>query len=268
MAKLPWQQHGSNSAVFIVSGRVMFPMADSARRRFTGVIVWLIAIVIAMTCIDILSSTPALAAGFSGGNGQCPILGMGSLGPCVVTLQRQLDDAKVLPHLAIDGHYGLQTREAVENYQRRMGIPVDGMAGPQTVQALNGPQAKPEAQPSGAATVGASVPDSSAASLNIFQSIWQEMTRYLPPRSLKDVLIDCTPIVIILVIILTFFYLIYRHKDTSEAEFRIFWVLKATPKKRPSNLELRVDLAKEYLRSQNQIAPSDEFFRSIEPGDS
>ena len=100
------------------------------------------------------------------------------------------------------------------------------------------------------------------------QSIWQEMTKYLPPRSLKDVLIDCTPIVIILVIILAFFYLIYRHKDTKEAEFRIFWVLHASPKKRPSNLELRVELAKEYLRSQNQIAPSDEFFRSIESGDS
>ena len=234
----------------------MFSMEGSVRHRFVLSAVWLIAAVVAMMCIDILSTAPASAAAFSGGKGECPTLRIGSSGPCVVTLQRQLDNDKVLPNLEIDGHFGLQTREAVKNYQRRMGIAVDGMAGPQTVRDLNTPSAKPQQRPSGATTDGGSLPD--LASLNIFQSIWQEMTKYLPPRSLKDVLIDCTPIVIILVIILTFFYFIYRHKDTSEAEFHIFWVLHASPKKRPSNLELRVELAKEYLRSQNQIAPSDE----------
>ena len=205
-------------------------MEGSARRGFASAVVLLIAIVIAMTCIDILPGAPAAAAGFSGGKGQCPTLRIGSSGPCVAMLQRQLDSEDVSPHLEIDGHFGLRTREALENYQRRMGISVDGMAGPQTVRALNAPRSKPGEQPNGAATGGASVPDSAAPSLNIFQSIWQEMTKYLPPRSLKDVLIDCTPIVIILVIILTFFYLVYRHKDTSEAEFRIFWILVAKPK--------------------------------------
>ena len=241
--------------ILVLSGRVMFPMEGSARRGFAGAVVLLIAVVIAMTCIDILPGAPAAAAGFSGGRGQCPTLRIGSSGPCVVILQRQLDNEKVLPHLEIDGRFGSQTREALENYQRRIRDFGRRHGGPQTVRALNASRSKPGERPSGAATAGASVPDSSAPSLNIFQSIWQEMTKYLPPRSFKDVLIDCTPIVIILVIILAFFYLVYRHKDTSEAEFRIFWVLIAKLRsKRPSNLELRVELAKEYLRSQNQIA--------------
>lgn len=41
--------------------------------------------------------------------------------------------------VAVDGKYGDQTREAVEDYQRKNGLTVDGLVGPQTWQSLLGP---------------------------------------------------------------------------------------------------------------------------------
>ena len=51
-------------------------------------------------------------------------------------LQRALNDLGAQPRLAVDGRYGPATRRAVRAFQRAAGIPVDGVAGPVTVEAI------------------------------------------------------------------------------------------------------------------------------------
>jgi hypothetical protein len=52
----------------------------------------------------------------------------------VRALQRQLLRAGYV--VAVDGHYGPQTRHAVHHFQRDAGIQTDGLAGPETFKAL------------------------------------------------------------------------------------------------------------------------------------
>lgn len=228
---------------------------------------WLVPALLAIPCFGILAAPPAAALAASGSKAQCPSLAIKSSGPCVTELQRRLDNDAALPHIAIDGYFGVQTRRDVEDFQRRMGITKDGIAGPGTVAALNsiGKRIK---QPSSAPTAAPPVTASPSISPNFLESLWQTVTKYVPPRSFKAVLIDCAPVVIFLVIILAFFYLMFRHKDTREGEFTVFWILKAKVKKRPHELELRAQIAAEYLRSNNQLPPPGDFFRSIGRGDS
>ena len=47
----------------------------------------------------------------------------------------------------IDGYFGAETRAAVRRFQRRAGLVVDGIAGPQTLAALEGRQAPSRASP-------------------------------------------------------------------------------------------------------------------------
>lgn len=58
-------------------------------------------------------------------------LGVGSKGALVKSIQKQLG-------LPTDGVYGPQTRAAVERYQRQHGLQVDGVIGAQTLSALRG----------------------------------------------------------------------------------------------------------------------------------
>jgi putative chitinase len=51
-------------------------------------------------------------------------------------LQRALNDLGARPTLAVDGRYGPTTRRAVRAFQRAAGIPVDGVAGPVTLEAI------------------------------------------------------------------------------------------------------------------------------------
>jgi murein L,D-transpeptidase YcbB/YkuD len=71
----------------------------------------------------------------------------GSTGSLVVTLQTKLDSlysAKVFPNspynfkplLAKDGQFGTLTTNAVKDFQRKKGLSVDGIVGPQTWHAL------------------------------------------------------------------------------------------------------------------------------------
>ena len=72
-----------------------------------------------------------------------------SSGSSVTALQQALG-------IPADGIYGPQTRKAVRRFQRANGLTVDGIAGPQTLAAL-GLTAKSSSAPSGAATVLAKI---------------------------------------------------------------------------------------------------------------
>ncbi len=61
-------------------------------------------------------------------------LRMGSLGMNVRTLQAKLNTQGAM--LSTDGIFGLRTKRAVLNYQRRIGLKADGIVGPKTWTAL------------------------------------------------------------------------------------------------------------------------------------
>ncbi|HLI70003.1 MAG TPA: peptidoglycan-binding protein [Ktedonobacteraceae bacterium] len=81
------------------------------------------------------------------GGGCPPELAEGSSGSWVVTLQSKLDtlySKKAFPDspyhftypLAKDGQFGPQTQAAVKDFQKKKGLSVDGIVGPQTWHAL------------------------------------------------------------------------------------------------------------------------------------
>jgi peptidoglycan hydrolase-like protein with peptidoglycan-binding domain len=65
-----------------------------------------------------------------------PMLQQGSTGSDVRRLQRILVMVKLLDHAGIDGIFGPQTRERVEDFQSGKGLAVDGIVGPATWGAL------------------------------------------------------------------------------------------------------------------------------------
>lgn len=67
---------------------------------------------------------------------QAELLTVGARGETVKQLQEKLKDTGFTPG-AIDGIYGQQTRKAVIAFQRSRGLFVDGIAGQQTLSALN-----------------------------------------------------------------------------------------------------------------------------------
>jgi hypothetical protein len=65
------------------------------------------------------------------------VLTRGSAGPAVRELQRCLNHRyPAYTHLTEDGEYGPATEAAVREFQRRSGLPADGVAGPATLAAL------------------------------------------------------------------------------------------------------------------------------------
>ncbi|MFE4104987.1 peptidoglycan-binding protein [Almyronema epifaneia] len=78
-----------------------------------------------------------------------PVLRFGSAGPRVIRLQNRLKELNYLAATqASDGVYGSTTEQAVIEFQRVQGLPVDGVAGTTTLDALyaaNAPR-KPEPQ--------------------------------------------------------------------------------------------------------------------------
>jgi resuscitation-promoting factor RpfB len=78
------------------------------------------ALVLAFACCGALAA-PALA--------DADVLERGSRGPVVVQLQQKLG-------IPADGVFGPQTERAVRRYQAREGLVVDGVVGPQTAGAL------------------------------------------------------------------------------------------------------------------------------------
>ncbi|MFV0662759.1 N-acetylmuramidase domain-containing protein [Denitromonas sp.] len=63
-------------------------------------------------------------------------LKIGNTGLAVRRLQQQLNAAGARPTLIDDGHFGLKTQDAVRAAQRRLGLVVDGIAGPKTLETL------------------------------------------------------------------------------------------------------------------------------------
>lgn len=113
-----------------VAGRA----ADRSRLRMAAL---LTAGPLAIVLLGFISTTPAMAGSPTRLSHQCPHLSRGSTGPCVSTLQTELDHAGVHPHLRVDGTFGLLTLEAVEHFQHSKGLRADGVVGPQTAHALD-----------------------------------------------------------------------------------------------------------------------------------
>ncbi len=69
------------------------------------------------------------------------LLSLGSRGPEVVTVQRELNRQLFpRPNLSEDGIFGTLTAAAVRAFQRQAGIDIDGIVGPQTRAALGIPE--------------------------------------------------------------------------------------------------------------------------------
>ena len=58
-----------------------------------------------------------------------------STGPDVTKLQQRLKDLGFYSG-AVDGHFGASTQAALIAFQKSKGLPDDGIAGPQTLSAL------------------------------------------------------------------------------------------------------------------------------------
>ncbi len=58
-------------------------------------------------------------------------------GKCVSSLQKLLNDDRPYPKIAIDGHFGVQTKDAVMNFQYIHQLAVDGVVADETASALN-----------------------------------------------------------------------------------------------------------------------------------
>jgi peptidoglycan hydrolase-like protein with peptidoglycan-binding domain len=88
-------------------------------------------------------------------SGSCPTLvQQGEHDGCVTELQSLLNQHGAT--LAVDGQFGPATFAAVENYQARVGLSVDGVVGPNTKSALYGGTIVPP--PSGGSTYGCAIP--------------------------------------------------------------------------------------------------------------
>ena len=140
-ATLPWPRtRGVLSATLGIeatlgarSAPVTNRMSNEARVRVTAASL-LAALAIAL--IGLFTATAANAADTNGHDRHCGILKLGSVGPCVRGLQQQLNSQGATPRLRIDGQFEAKTRYAVESFQRRHSLLIDGIVGKTTSQAL------------------------------------------------------------------------------------------------------------------------------------
>jgi lysozyme family protein len=97
--------------------------ADAAR-RLRGLRCRRSAVAVLAASLALTGGALAQSGGGGGAAAQSPVSGAG-----VVALQRALG-------VPADGVYGPQTHRAVKRFQRAHGLAVDGIAGPQTLRAL------------------------------------------------------------------------------------------------------------------------------------
>lgn len=200
-----------------------------------------------------LAAMPADAASISG-YASCPPLHINSSGTCVQQLQRQLDGDHINPYLKIDGHYGTETFRAVENFQRKTGLRVDGVAGRQTLFALREPTSAPEA-------AAPPAPSTSKSS-----SILQSIKNFLNSAWLR---FTSLPVIAICVITVVTFgaAAVFRmrsgritfSKGRIELEFNRF------PSQR--TVQTQAEVLTKYLDAQsknpNQLPPPDRYIQNI-----
>jgi len=61
-----------------------------------------------------------------------PTLRQGSTGNCVKAVQNRINNTTCFSKIAVDGRFGPVTKGKVQEYQRKAGLGVDGVVGPQT----------------------------------------------------------------------------------------------------------------------------------------
>ena len=61
-----------------------------------------------------------------------PTLRQGSSGNCVKAVQNRINNTQCFGSIAVDGKFGPVTKGKVQEYQRKAGLGVDGVVGPQT----------------------------------------------------------------------------------------------------------------------------------------
>ena len=77
--------------------------------------------------------------------GTCAPMNVGSQGPCVEALQYSLEAYGI--KVGQDGQYGALTQRAVEAFQSEVGMTIDGIAGLQTIAALDRAANSPHSTP-------------------------------------------------------------------------------------------------------------------------
>ncbi|GAE95283.1 cell wall-binding protein [Gracilibacillus boraciitolerans JCM 21714] len=83
--------------------------------------------------VFIMISAPSLTEAAMGGD---RVTANGSSGSDVVELQDYLMTKGVFPYYTATGYYGDITEEAVEDFQRKRNLKIDGIAGPQTYNTV------------------------------------------------------------------------------------------------------------------------------------
>ena len=118
-----------------------------------------------------------------------PLLKRGSSGPDVLTLQSALKQLGFDPN-GTDGHFGPGTELAVKAFQTSKGLTPDGIAGPNTMAALQANAAVAGADVSGATTSattgGAAVPDTTSTTTNCSVTAAQ-CARMFPGVPIKNI---------------------------------------------------------------------------------
>lgn len=116
-----------------------------------------------------------------------PLLKRGSSGPDVLTLQSALKQLGFDPN-GVDGHFGPGTEAAVKAFQTSKGLNADGIAGPNTMAALQASAAVAGADVSGATTsasTGATVPDTTTTNCTVTPAACAKMFPGVPLKNIE-----------------------------------------------------------------------------------
>ena len=103
---------------------------------------------VVLICLAVLAGLAALTVPVWIGSLRSvhPTLRLGSKGREVKTLQARLNAWNVQPHVAVDGHFGIAAKIAVEEFQAAEGLTADGVVGAATwADLLQTPPARPPA---------------------------------------------------------------------------------------------------------------------------
>ena len=188
--------------------------------------------------------------------GHCPVLSLGSRGPCVAALQRQLDEDNVRPLLRVDDIFGKLTQDAVKNFQRSKGLPADGIVGRKTAHLLMTLPQKPNPRSSTETSIMSHIIAfiSTAVSHHIIPSVG---------------ILACITVLVSLKMILNFLSRIFRDPNVHKIRAtRRNGLQEVVIERFPTEPVLRARIASNYLdswaRSANELPAPSDVMRSIE----